>query len=214
MGKAEKRMLRKEPIALPPHTHPELMRIIQTWMERPLAETGSRQEGVCFGWLPLAAYLQDADYCSGPRKIPADAQQPEEQGQHIHHLPLPPGPLPPASSKEKRAANLSPGPWRAAPAGHVRSSEGCPHAVRSRSRPSHLPTHATSQMPPPGWTRAPAPHGPLQGDRGAVNKGFSSCVPLTCTPLQLCMLQGISTIPDPSPWLLGRTAPKRPSSPP
>lgn len=70
--------------------------------------------------------------------------------------------------RERWVANLSLGPWCAAPAGRGRSSGGCPRAVHSRSRPSRRPTPATAPTPPPGWTRGPAPHGPLQRHSGGT----------------------------------------------
>lgn len=113
-----------------------------------------------------------------------------------------PGPPHPATGKEERAANLSPGPWHAAPAGRAGSSGGCPRAARSHSRPSHLPTPATSRMPPPDWTRGLAPRGPLQGVTGGHEQRLLwPDVPM-CTPPHPCMPQGISATPHLSPQLL------------
>lgn len=91
--------------------------------------------------------------------IPQHSQR--EDGQQPGHAAL----LPPGRPREG-AANLSPGPGCAAPAGRGRSSAGCPRAARSRSKPSHPPTRATAPPPRPGWPRAPAPRGPLRGHGG------------------------------------------------
>lgn len=114
-------------------------------------------------------------------RIPQHSQR--EDGQQPGHAAL----LPPGRPREG-AANLSPGPGRAAPAGRGRSSAGCPRAARSRSKPSRPPTRATAPPPRPGWPRAPAPRGPLRGH------GRWAGVPVPPPP-QPCTLPAIPTSP-------------------
>lgn len=107
------------------------------------------------------------------RRTPAGARQREDGRQHSRPLPSLAGgrDSPRPTCRERRATNLSLGPWCAAPAGCGRSSGGCPRAAHSRSRPSRRPAPATARTPLPGWTRGPAPRGPLQQHSGG--KGWA-----------------------------------------
>lgn len=117
--------------------------------------------------------------CSWPCRIPAGTRQQEDGQQHGHPLPSFHRDHPTArgrgsprpAHRQRWAANLSLGPWWAAPAGHGHSSGGCPRAAHSRSKPSRQPTPATAPTPPPGWTPGLAPRGPLQ--RHSEGKGWA-----------------------------------------